>query len=157
LNDMIIKQHRWLQAAMGMAAAAGLAACATSPIPNEKIAVAKASIQHAEQAGAQQLAPVEMKTAQDKLQRAEAAAANHEAQPATVLAEQADIDAQVAEATAQQQRSHKAAVELNASLRDLSRETNRATSQETGAMAAPAAPPAGTPQTSGPQPMYPQQ
>ena len=99
-----------------------------------------------------------MKSAQDKLQRAEAAAANHDAQPATTLAEQADIDAQVAEATAQQQRSHKAAVELDASLHDLSRETNRATSQEIGAAAAPqAAPASSAPQTSGPQPMYPQQ
>ena len=38
---MIIKQHRWLQAAMSIAATAGLAACATSPVPNEKIAVAQ--------------------------------------------------------------------------------------------------------------------
>ena len=106
-------------AAACAALALGLAACASSPIPSEKIAVAKASVQHAEQSGAAQLAPVELSTARDKLQRAEKAAADHDAQPATMLAEQADIDAQVAEATAQRHRAHQAATELDASLKAL--------------------------------------
>ena len=37
-----------------------VAGCATTPIPNEKIAVAKSSVQRAEQAGAPEFAPVEM-------------------------------------------------------------------------------------------------
>ena len=110
--------------AVGAAVMLALAACASSPIPSEKIAVAKASVQRAEQAGAQELAPVELSTARDKLQRAEKAAADHDAQPATMLAEQADIDAQVAEATAQQHRSHKAETELEASLRALREQAN---------------------------------
>ncbi|HXP27462.1 MAG TPA: DUF4398 domain-containing protein, partial [Steroidobacteraceae bacterium] len=57
--------------------------CATTPIPNEKIAVAKSSVQNAEQSGAPELAPVEMAAARDKLARAEKAAADHDAQPAT--------------------------------------------------------------------------
>jgi hypothetical protein len=101
----------------------GLAACASTPIPNEKIAVAKASVQRAEQSGAPELAPVEMAAARDKLGRAEKAAADHEAQPATQLAEQANADAQLAEATAQQQRSHKAAAEFDASMQALRRES----------------------------------
>ena len=36
------------------------AGCATTPIPNENIAVAKASVQSAEQAGATEFAPVEI-------------------------------------------------------------------------------------------------
>jgi hypothetical protein len=102
-------------------------ACASSPIPNEKIAVAKAEVQRAEQSGAPELAPVELATARDKLQRAEKAAADHDAQPATMLAEQANVDAQLAEATAQQQRSHKAAMELDASLQALRQEAAHAT------------------------------
>ena len=66
--------------------------CATTPIPNEKIAVAKSSVQSAEQSGAPELAPVEMAAARDKLARAEKAAADHDAQPATQLAEQAIAD-----------------------------------------------------------------
>jgi hypothetical protein len=101
--------------------------CATTPIPNEKIAVAKSSVQSAEQAGAPEYAPVEMAAARDKLARAEKAAADHDAQPATQLAEQANADAQLAEATAQQQRSHKATMELDASLQALRQESLRNT------------------------------
>jgi hypothetical protein len=101
------------------------AGCATTPIPNEKIAVAKASLQHAEQSGAPELAPVEMSEARDKLARAEKAAADRDAQPATQLAEQANVDAQLAEATAQQKKSRKAAMEFDASMQALRQETLR--------------------------------
>ena len=105
----------------------GLAACASTPIPNEKIAVAKASVQRAEQSGAPELAPVEMAAARDKLARAEKAAADRNAEPATQLAEQANVDAELAEATARQQRSHKAAVEFDSSMQALRSESMRAT------------------------------
>lgn len=112
------------RAAAGTAALLALAACASSPIPNEKIAVAKDSVQRAEQSGAQELAPVELSTARDKLQRAEKAAADRDAQPAAMLAEQANVDAQLAEATAQEHRSHKAETELEASLQALREQAN---------------------------------
>jgi hypothetical protein len=111
--------------------AVGLAACASTPLPNEKLAVAKASVASAEQSGAPELAPVEMASARDKLARAEKAAAKNDAEPATMLAEQANADAKLAEATAQQQRSHKAAMEFDASMQALRTESmrNTATSQ----------------------------
>ena len=102
-----------------------LSACASSPVADEKIAVAKASIQRAEQSGAPQAAPVELATARDKLVKAEKANADHNLKPATDLAEQANVDAQVAEATAQQQRSHKAAMEFDASMQALRQESMR--------------------------------
>jgi hypothetical protein len=102
-----------------------LVACASTPIPNEKIAVAKASVQRAEQSGAPEFAPVELAAARDKLSRAEKSAAAREAQPATMLAEQANADAQLAEATALQQRSHKAATEFDASMAALRQESMR--------------------------------
>jgi hypothetical protein len=105
----------------------GMAACASTPIPNEKIAVAKASLQRAEQSGAPELAPVEMAAARDKLARAEKAAADRNAAPATQLAEQANVDAELAEATARQQRSHKAAVEFDTSMQALRSESMRST------------------------------
>jgi hypothetical protein len=108
-----------------VALALGVAACASTPVPNEKIAVAKASVQRAEQSGAPEFAPVEMAAARDKLARAEKAAADHDAEPATQLAEQANVDARLAEATAQQQRSHKAAMEFDASMQALRSESMR--------------------------------
>ena len=100
-----------------------LAACATNPVADEKIAVAKASLQRAEQSGAPEWAPVELATARDKLARAEQANTARELVPATQLAEQANADAQLAEATAQQQRSHKAATEFDASMVTLRQES----------------------------------
>jgi hypothetical protein len=114
-------------AALCAAVVIGLAACASTPIPNEKIAVAKASVQRAEQSGAPEFAPVEMAAARDKLARAEKAATDREAEPANRLAEQANIDAQLAEATAQHQRSRKAAMEFDASMQTLRSESMRNT------------------------------
>jgi hypothetical protein len=114
-------------AAIGAAVVVGLAGCASTPVPNEKIAVAKASVQRAEQSGAPEFAPVELAAARDKLSRAEKAAADHDARPANMLAEQANIDAQLAEATATQQRSHKAATEFDVSMQALRQESARST------------------------------
>jgi lipoprotein-anchoring transpeptidase ErfK/SrfK len=99
------------------ASAVVLAACATtSPVADEKIAVAKDSVQRAEGSGAPEFAPVEL---------AEKANADRNIQPATELAEQANVDAELAEATAQQQRSHKAAAEFDAGMQTLRQESLR--------------------------------
>jgi hypothetical protein len=102
-----------------------LGACASSPVADENIAVAKASVQRAEASGAPEYAPVQMANAREELGGAEKANADSKAQPAMMLAERADIDAQLAEATAQQQRSHKAAMEFDASMQTLRQETLR--------------------------------
>jgi Domain of unknown function (DUF4398) len=101
------------------------AAYASNPVPDETIAVAKAAVQRAEQSGAPQAAPVELASARDKLARAEKANADHRAKPAIALADQATIDAQVAEATAQKERAAKAAAEFDASMTTLRQESNR--------------------------------
>lgn len=120
-NTSLKVSARWLCAAI----AGILASCASMPIPNEKIAVAQASVQRAEQSGAPELAPVEMSAARDELARAQQAAAEHNAPAATQLAERADVDAQLAEASAQAKRSQKAAAEFDASLQALRQETLR--------------------------------
>ena len=101
------------------------AAYASNPVPDETIAVAKAAVQRAEQSGAPQAAPVELASARDKLARAEKANADHHPKPAIALADQATIDAQVAEATAQKERAAKAAAEFDASMKTLRQESNR--------------------------------
>ena len=102
-----------------------MAGCASTPIPSEQIAVAKSSVQRAEQNGAPELAPVEMSTARQELASAEKSAADREALPAKQWAEKANVDAQLAEATAQQHRAHKAADEFDASMSTLRQETQR--------------------------------
>ena len=119
-----------------------LAACVSGPVPLEQLAVAKASVQRAEQAGATELAPVELSTARDKLQRAEQAAQNHQGQVATRLADQANVDAQLAEATAREHKSHQAEMEMQASLQALRQESSHE----------PAPPPVIVPVPATPQP-----
>ena len=102
-----------------------MAAYAKSPVADETIAVAKAAVERAEQSGAPQAAPVELASARDKLARAVKANADHQAKPAIALADQATIDAQVAEATAQKERAAKAAAEFDASMATLRQESNR--------------------------------
>jgi Domain of unknown function (DUF4398) len=102
-----------------------LAACASNPVADEKIAVAKASVERAEGSGAPELAPMQLADARDKLARAEQANSARDLLPAAQLAEQSDADAQLAEATAQQERSHKAAMEFDASMETLRQESMR--------------------------------
>ena len=83
--------------------------------------------QRPEQSGAPERAPVGMAAARDKLARAEKAAADHDAAPATQLAEQANVDAQLAEAIAQEKHSRKAATEFDANLQALRQESLRST------------------------------
>jgi cytochrome c peroxidase len=110
----------------GLAIVFAWAAQASDRVADDQIAVAKAAIAHAEQAGGPEAAPVEMAGARDKLALAEKANAKHDYKPAADLAARANIDAQVAEATATQVRSSKAAAEFEASLQTLRQEANRA-------------------------------
>jgi hypothetical protein len=108
-----------------VAAALGVAAYAGNHVADDKIAVAKAAVEHAEQAGAPSAAPVEMASARNKLARAEKANADRDEKPAADLADQANIDAQVAEATALLARSNKAEAEFEAGLQTLRQEAAR--------------------------------
>ena len=112
-------------AALALATMTVTAAYAGSPVADETIAVAKVAVQQAEQSGAPQAAPVELASARDKLARAEKANADRQAKPAIALANQATIDAHVAEAMAQKERAAKAAAEFDASLLALRQESNR--------------------------------
>jgi hypothetical protein len=101
------------------------AAQASNHVADDKIAVAKSAIEHAEQAGAPESAPVELASARDKLARAEKANGDRDPKPAADWADQANIDAQVAEATASLARSKKAAAEFDAGLQALRQEAER--------------------------------
>ena len=82
------------------AIAFGIVACASAPPPVEKLAVAKSSIERAEQAQAAQFAQIELNSARNKYAAAQAAADKRDAEVAARLADQADVDAQLAESTA---------------------------------------------------------
>jgi hypothetical protein len=111
--------------AMWCVIAFGIVACAASPMPVAKLAVAKGSIERAEQAQAAQFAQVELTSARNKYAAAQAAADKDDADVAARMAEQADIDAQLAESTARARQQQQLATEMDAGLRDLRAETLR--------------------------------
>jgi hypothetical protein len=99
------------QSRLGVAIVLGtLAACSSAPPPEAEMSAAQTAVTAAEQADAAQYAPSDLDRARDKLLRAQAAIQEEENEQARRLAEQALVDARLAEAraraeTAQQLRS----------------------------------------------------
>jgi len=86
-----------------------LAGCASTPPPTVQMTVATASVEAAHAAGAQALAPTELRVASDKLATARKAMADKDYDVARRLSEQADTDAQFALAKTQAIRARSAA------------------------------------------------
>jgi hypothetical protein len=102
-----------------------VAGCASIPAPTEQIAVSKAAVDSATSAGGNQFAPVQLQSALEKLDAAERAMAEGENLKARQLAEQAQVDAQLAAATARAAKAQKAAGELREGNRVLHQEIDR--------------------------------
>lgn len=122
-------KHQWCRTAC-MAACASLtavliAACATVPPPTEQIAVSKSAIANAISAGGNEYAAVEMKSAQEKMDRAARAMQTEDYENARWLAEQAQADARLAEKKAQSAKAQKAANVMQEDIRVLRDEINR--------------------------------
>jgi hypothetical protein len=100
-----------------------IVACASAPLPTEKLEIARSSIARAEQAQAGEFAQIELDQARAKLAAAEAAGDHRDAESAARMADQADIDAQLAESTARARQQEQRAAEMDASLRDLRTQT----------------------------------
>ena len=102
-----------------------LGACASVPAPTEQIAVSKAAVADAASAGGTTFAPAEMKTARERLDGANTAMASQDYERARVLAEEAQVDAQLAQAKAHSTKARKAADALLEDNRVLTEEINR--------------------------------
>lgn len=98
---------------------------AAKPVAEDRLAVARASLERAEQAQAGQFAQIELKAARDKLAAAQAAADKRKKDVATRLANEADLEAQLAEATARAKQQEQLVNQMEASLRDLRNEATR--------------------------------
>ena len=105
---------------------AGLAACASVPPPESEMGKADLALRKAEQADAAHYAPLEMRVARTKLESARAAMRDKENLEARRLAEQAKLDALLAEATAQTAQRRAAADAIRADIEALRAEAERA-------------------------------
>lgn len=104
---------------------AALAACAGDPPPEAELGAAEVAVTQAEQANAPAQAPGPYQLARDKLERARDAIEDGENLEARRLAEQALVDAQLAEAQARSEVARQNAAELRASIETLQNELAR--------------------------------
>jgi Domain of unknown function (DUF4398) len=106
-----------------------LSACASTPIPKEQMAVAEAAVQHANTTNTSDHAAGQLQLAVSKLTAARAAMASKDYGQARQLAEQVEVDAQVAELHAQTVRAGKSAAEAQDAERALREEIGRKTNR----------------------------
>jgi len=123
-----VSKYQWCRAISGIGLAAAvmaMAGCASVPAPTEQLAVSKAAVANAVGAGGTEFAPAEMRTAQEKLDRANQAMAAKDYERARWLAEQAQVDAQLAVTKARSAKAQKAAFALQEDNRVLREELDR--------------------------------
>ena len=110
-----------------VAVAIFMAGCASAPAPTEQMAISRAAVSNASSAGGNEFAPLQLKSAMEKMDGAERAMAEKKYDQARQLAEQAQVDAQLAEATARSAKAQKAADAVQEDIRVLRQEIDRKT------------------------------
>jgi len=108
-----------------VAVAIFMTGCASTPAPIEQMAISRAAVSNASSAGGNEFAPLQMKSAMEKMAGAEQAITDKKYDQARQLAEQAQVDAQLAEAMARSAKAQKAADELQEASRVLREELDR--------------------------------
>jgi len=107
-------------------AALTAAGCASSgPLASTKVGQAERAVDDAQQSGASISAPVELRTAEDKLKAARAAMAKEDYDQAIRVAEQAAVDADYARARAANERAKRMADEMRQNIQTLRQELER--------------------------------
>ena len=107
------------------AAAIFMAGCASTPPPTAQMAVSHAAVSNASSAGANEFAPLQIKSAMEKMDGAERAMTDKNYVLARQLAEQAQVEAELAEATARSDKAQKAADALQEDSSVLRQEIDR--------------------------------
>lgn len=124
--EMKIKTWMLLKASLITLFIVVLAGCAVrAPAPEKQVTLATQSIAQAESSGAVEFAPVELRAAREKLSQAKLAMDQEENLKAKRLADEAMVDANLAEAKARSAKAQKVVEELQESIRVLQEEMNR--------------------------------
>lgn len=100
-----------------------LAGCASVPPPTESLTRASTAVNDAAQAKADDYAPLELRNAQQKLEQAQALAAQEDYDRAARLADEAAVDAELAAAKSRSAQVERAVEEVRESVRVLREET----------------------------------
>ena len=125
-NILRIKSASAVQVA-GLVAVSALfvVSCASIPAPTEQMTSSKAAVAEATNAGSNEYAPRQLKSALEEMGGAEQAMTEKKYEQARSLAEQAQVDAQLALATTRAAKAKKAADALHEDDHVLREEMNR--------------------------------
>lgn len=119
-----------------VAAAIFMAGCSSTPTtpstsafsaPTEQMAVSRAALKNASSTGGNEFAPVQFKSAMEKMEAAERAMGEKNYARARLLAEEVQVDAELAAAAARSAKAQKAADAVQEGNRVLRQEINRKT------------------------------
>lgn len=111
-----------------VAAAIFMTACTSTPAilaPTAQMALSRSAISSASSAGGSEYAPVQLKSAMDKMDSAERAMGTKDYSMARKMAEEAQVDAQLAATAARAGKAQKAADALQQSDQVLKKELDR--------------------------------
>jgi hypothetical protein len=123
-----LKSYQMGKIGVAVAAAIFMAGCASTPsvpAPTEQMAVSRAAVNNASSAGGNEFAPIQLKSAMEKMDAAERAMGEKNYARARLLAEEALVDARLAETTARSAKAQKAAEALQEDNRVLRKEIDR--------------------------------
>lgn len=98
------------------------ASCASTRPPTDELARSQAAVNQAEQVGARDYAPLELREAKKKLEEARELLERKDYKRATRRAHEAEVDAELAEAKTLSGKAQKAVRELKASIKILKEE-----------------------------------
>jgi len=110
---------------IALAALAAVGCASHGPLADAKVSQAERAVEEAQQAGAAVRAPLELRTAQDKLRAAQTAATKGKNDEAIRAAEQATIDGEYARAVATSERVNANAGEMSQYIKVLRQEIER--------------------------------
>lgn len=113
--------------AISLIAVLFVSACASIPAPTEQIAISNEAVKNASNAGSNEFAPVQLKSAIEKMASANRAMQEKKYVLARQLSEQAQVDAQLALEMTRSAKAQKAAEALEEDNRVLRQEIDRKT------------------------------
>lgn len=105
----------WKAAALAICSSLLLSACASTPPPNSDITAADLAVRRAQEVNASEFAALEMRTARDKLQQARSIVDKEDEDnypKAARLAQEAQVDARLAESKARSARAQQTEQEM---------------------------------------------
>lgn len=127
MNKESIRKFR--HAGVALACTVAISGCASVPAPDAQMTRTRAAINSADEAGARNYAPLDFREANKKFEAAQAAMKDEKYQKAGRLAEEAEIDAMLAQTRSDSAKAAASEEQLRESIKTLREEIERGETQ----------------------------